>query len=120
MFSRSYCDSRGWHKNNVGVNRARKEAIIVAKRSADFKDWSLNEKAMVDAEHGEREGKIEQAYVALIDVNGAVVNIDTVQNVLRKLMGAEAINGPYGPYYWVDRNFEPTESSNPIDNRCTW
>jgi hypothetical protein len=113
--SKEYHKKKNWFPNQCFTSTDRKEVIIQCKRSDWDKDWSVSARAAYDMEAAEHEGKIEQAYVRFVNPDNSYVNSDTLGNVLRKIGKIEPMQGDYGDYWWLNANFEPAESGNPLD-----
>jgi hypothetical protein len=105
----SWCNSmsaekrqaRGYYPNEVYWPKDKADArVIIVSRRSPRSDFALNEAA-------QRKASGLEAYVWLAEPNGDVVARDTVENVLARLADLAPLNGRWGPYWWVDQNFNP-------------
>ena len=94
--------AKGYYPNEIFWPKNKDDArVIIGSRRSPRRDFALNEAAL------RRVSKLE-AYVWLVEANGNVVARDTAQNVLAKVEGQTPMHGRYGPFWWVDENFNLT------------
>jgi hypothetical protein len=95
--------AKGYYPNEIFWPKNKDDArVIIGSRRSSRGDFALSESALRKAKASGHE-----AYVWLAEVNGAVVGRESVQDALAKLDGQTPMHGRYGPYWWIDQNFNP-------------
>src|ERR1044072_2298625 len=101
-------DRMGFRPNRMWHNNAARQAAVVIIQSKNGYDYALNDAAAQYLLEAQRKESIGTGYVVLRDREGKFVGCDTIGNVIRALGSQEpSTNGPFGPYYWIDKTFQP-------------
>jgi hypothetical protein len=108
---------RGWYPNHIAHNLFSKESLINIQRKSETSHWALNAKALHDALAAERDGRVIQTYVRLANPDGSFVAQETSQNVWRRLQNTPTHQGQYGAYWWIDQDFNPHDTINPLESQ---
>jgi hypothetical protein len=94
-------------------------AVIVLRRgqSRANGDFAVNMNLLTSAAAAVRDGKYSMAYVAQVKQQ-TVLRTETVETVIKNIGDAEARDGVFGPYFWLDEHFMPVgfnRSVSPYD-----
>jgi hypothetical protein len=76
--------------------------VIIGSRRSPRGDFAISEAALRKAKASGHE-----ASVWLAEPNGNVVRRASVQDALAKLDGQAPMHGRYGPYFWINADFDP-------------
>jgi hypothetical protein len=104
--------AKGYFPNEIFWPKRKDDVrVILGSRRSARGDFAINETAL------RRVSELESE-VWLVEINGIVVNRDTAKNVLAKLANRSPLVGRFGPYWWVDRDFNspsaPDDESAPV------
>jgi hypothetical protein len=105
-----------WHSHysektrphDVRVDRTGRFAVIVLRRgqSRANGDFGVNMNLLTSAAAAVRDGKYSMAYVAQVKQQ-TVLRTESVETVIKNIGDAEAHDGVFGPYFWLDEHFMP-------------
>lgn len=112
---------RGYWPNGVFYLIGSKPSIIavVAWKSEDGPDFSLNQAALMTALKNERKGLIAKAYIVLANTN-QVFNTGTVNEVWTAIDDIDPIGGKDGPYWWMTDELRVRERRKKREKQHEW
>ena len=90
--------------------------VLEVKQSSNGDDWPVNWNGVQYVLEAENTQSGVQGYIRLIDRNNHYVERETIRNYIRKVNGIpprESEREGFGSYHWIDRNFNPINSSLP-------
>jgi hypothetical protein len=95
------------HSLFVGYNDDGKVAVLVALRTRANGDWTLSKAALTFMAEAEREGRLVQAHIVLVDNAWNVVVAARASEVQARIGNTAPSVGPLGDYYWLDAALKP-------------
>jgi hypothetical protein len=105
------CDRYGFGLHDVLFSKELKRLVLLLRKSKKGPDWSLNDeaKSALCQWQGGAEGRV--AYIGLIDPDNPHVLLDweTAYNVRNNLNGVEPVDGEWGPYFYITKDFRVRE-----------
>jgi len=90
----------------LGVKDIGRVGCLVGWHSSEERDFALNKRGLEHLFSAQQQGKIIVGVVALTANWSDVINVAPVQTVIDELQHHSPRNGPYGPYWWVDKDFD--------------
>jgi hypothetical protein len=84
-----------------------KVAVLVALRTRANGDWTLSKGALEFMVSAEREGRLVQAHIVLVDNAWVVVTAASAGEVQTRIGNTAPSAGPWGDFYWVDAALKP-------------
>jgi hypothetical protein len=107
--------SKNCYPNRLYGNGQKVGAVVVVRKEGRGQDFALNAAGLDSVTKAEADGRLKEAYVVFANQNGndlpEVVASERATEVSERLHGVRPLDGQYGAYWWLTRNFMPTATS---------
>jgi len=93
--------------HSAWYNADDKVAVLVVLRVRPIGDWTLSKRALEFMVGAEREGRLAQAYIMLVNNQWTQVAAERAGEVQARIGNTAPSVGPWGEYYWLDAALRP-------------
>ena len=107
-----YCHPVGVHPHAACIanDNGNKCVALISKLTRAGGDWPVNQAALQYVTTAVSEQRLAAAWVVLIDQNYTVIEAATVGEVVERIGTDPPMQGPHGPFWWINREFKPANS----------
>ena len=98
---------KGIAPHSCWYNADDKIAVLVVLRVRPIGDWTLSKGALEIMVGAEREGRLVQAHIMLVNNAWTQVAVERAGEVQARIGNTLPSAGPRGDYYWVDDALKP-------------